>query len=307
MPEDRESALTLDQMREMREVSGVLYKKFTEAYRYFATHAFCFYEGEDGKYYNSRIEQYWGSNYIPLIAGNKKEVLRALRKITSDPLYRKVCVMFFVDRDYDESLSGTNKHLFETPCYSIENLYANEVTFDRILRAEFGITITDEDYQKCKDVYHQRSMEFNKVILPFNAVVKYQHVHAPDIRCQFSTVKTSLLANISINQVKKSTNHDATVGALVGKLAANNETLARFVCEFDNEADLSMVLRGKNQLDFLVTLITKLKEANSSGGFFTEKRKCVRINITDNRLGELSQYALTPSELTAFLLEHSPN
>ena len=74
MPEEKE--MTLEQMREKRGKSEVLYKKFTEFREYFETHAFCFYEGEDGKYYDSRIAQYWGPNFIPQFAGNKKEVAR---------------------------------------------------------------------------------------------------------------------------------------------------------------------------------------------------------------------------------------
>ena len=120
MSEDKE--MTLEQMRAKRGISEVLFKKFTEAHEYFETHAFCFYEGEDGKYYNARVARYWGSNVITQVAGKKKEVLKVMQKIQSDPLYTNVCTMFFIDRDYDESLANTNNDLFETPCYSIENL-----------------------------------------------------------------------------------------------------------------------------------------------------------------------------------------
>lgn len=37
--------------------------------------------------------------------------------------------MFFVDNDYDESLEGISPDLYETPCYSIENLYAQKEVF----------------------------------------------------------------------------------------------------------------------------------------------------------------------------------
>lgn len=307
MPTDRDNTLTLAEMREMREVSGVLYKKFTEAREYFGTHAFCFYEGEDGKYYNSRIEKYWGNNYIPLIAGNKKEVLRALRKITSDPLYDSVCVMFFVDRDFDAPLAGTNSHLFETPCYSIENLYAQESSLDKILRAEFGLNVTDSDFHKCKEVYLLRLGEFIQVIRQFNSIVKYQHIFAPEIQCRFSSIKTAHLAKVTLDGVTKAPRHDDTIRSLIERLSADRQVLAQLENDFDAETNLTMALRGKNQLDLLVTLVNKFKEANSAGGFFTEKRNCVHINITENRLGELSQYAVTPPELTEFLSAHRPN
>lgn len=94
MLDEREYRLTLEQMRANRSRSEVLFKKFTEAKDFFNSHAFCFFEGEDGKYYNSRIQKYWENNFIPLVAGSKKEVLKVMQKITSDPLYTDVCVMF---------------------------------------------------------------------------------------------------------------------------------------------------------------------------------------------------------------------
>ncbi len=41
-------------------------------------------------------------------------------------LYKDVCAMFFVDWDQDKSLSTENENVYETPYYSIENLYAQE-------------------------------------------------------------------------------------------------------------------------------------------------------------------------------------
>lgn len=206
MPTERE--LTLEQMREYRSVSEAVFIKFTEAREYFGTHAFCFYEGEDGKYYDPRVSKYWGEDFIPIVAGNKKEVLKAMRKIKADPLYADVCTMFFIDRDYDKSLADTNDDLFETPCYSIENLYAQEIVFRRILQSEFGLSNIDMDHQKCLSDYRLRLAEFNRIIAKFNAVVKYQHMFSPETKCQFSAVKTSHLAHVEIEQVSKSINHD---------------------------------------------------------------------------------------------------
>lgn len=304
MSEERE--MTLEEMREKRGVSEVLFKKFTEAREYFETHAFCFYEGEDGKYYDSRVAQYWGTDFIPIVAGRKTEVLRAMRKIQTDPLYADVCTMFFVDRDYDEPLANTNDDLFETPCYSIENLYAQESVFRRILQSEFGLNFLDSDHQKCLADYRLRLNEFNQIIAKFNAVVKYQHQYAPGIICQFSKVRTSHLAHIEITQVTKSLRHDEQINKLVSKLSADTEMLETLENEILSESSPHLVLRGKNQLDFLVSIIMKLKEQNASGGYFSRKLEKVYITLSENRLSELSQYAITPPELDIFLKKHRP-
>ena len=303
---ERDNDITIAEMREMREMSSVLYKKFSESREFFSTHAFCFYEGEDGKYYNSRIERYWGNSFIPMVAGNKKEVLKAMKKITSDPMYDDVCTMFFVDRDYDESLKGTNSHLFETPCYSIENLYAQESSLDKILRAEFGLNITDSDYHKCKDVYRLRLAEFNNIIMRFNAIVKYQHQYAPNICCRFSSIKTSHLARISIDHVSQAARHDEQISLLTEKLNVDVSMIDGIEAELRLESNLDNILRGKNQLDLFVGMIACFREANNQGVFFSQKLENVHINISVNRLSELSQYAITPPELNEFLSRHAP-
>lgn len=301
---ETEQELTVEQMRLKRTVSEVLFKKFTEARDRFATHTFCFYEGEDGKYYNSRIERYFGSNFMTFPAGNKREVLKIMEKIRSDPLYAKVCVMFFVDRDYDASLAGINADLFETPCYSVENLYAQETVLGRILQSEFGLNETDSDYQKCISDYQLRLKEFNHVILRFNAIVKYQHLFASQIKCQFSNIKTSCLANISMSGVTKSQKYDKQIKELETMLHVDRQRLETLEYELCSEEAPHLVLRGKNQLDYFVSFVMELKRLNTLGGYFSNKLTRVHINITVNRLSELSQYAITPPELDAFLRKH---
>ena len=306
MLDEREYRLTLEQMRANRSRSEVLFKKFTEAKDFFNSHAFCFFEGEDGKYYNSRIQKYWENNFIPLVAGSKKEVLKVMQKITSDPLYTDVCVMFFVDRDYDVPLAGTHKDLFETPCYSIENLYAQECVVERILQSEFGLNAIDPDYYKCISDYRSRLLEFNEIILKFNAIIKYQHQYAPNIMCQFSSIKTSHLAHISINKVTKATRHDEQINKLITLLHIDEAALNAIEDTLRLELQPEVVFRGKNQLDFLIFIIMEFKKMNASSAYFSTKLTNVHINLSDNRLAELSQYAITPPELDIFLFNHRP-
>lgn len=304
MSEEKE--MTLDQMREKRGISEVLFKKFTEANEYFKTHAFCFYEGEDGKYYNSRIAKFWGPNFIPQVAGKKKEVLKVMQKIQADPLYKDVCTMFFIDRDYDVSMANTNEDLFETPCYSIENFYAQECVFSRILQSEFGLSIIEPDYHKCIADFRLRLEEFNQIIIKFNAIVKYQHQYAPEVICQFSSVKTSHLVHVEIEQVTKAIKHDEQIAKFASQLNADSDILDEVENKLHLENNPCLVLRGKNQLDFLVAFVKQLKDLNSSGGYFSRKLNNVHINLSDNRLSELSQYAITPPELDTFLESHKP-
>ena len=241
-----------------------------------------------------------------MVAGKKKEVLKVMKMIKASSLYDHVCTMFFVDRDYDKSLKGTDRDLFETPCYSIENLYTQEAAFCKILQAEFGLSIIDADYRKCLDTYKARLSEFNQIIFRFNAIVKYQHQYQPDSICQFSSIRTSHLARISVDEVVRSNRHDSIIAKLLEQLHASPEELSRIEETLAQEPQPHLVLRGKNQLDFMVSLIKIFKDLNAQGDYFSSKLARVHINISENRLSELSQYAVTPPELTEFLKAHRP-
>lgn len=299
MSEENDSLL--ESMREHREDAVVAFKKFTENKNEHRDYAFCFYEGEDAKYYNSRIEMFFGQKYFVYKAGNKKEVLHIMEMIQSKPEYSEMCTMFFVDRDYDNSLQGQSDNLFETPCYSIENLYARKEAYERILKAEFGLNPIDEDYKKCIELYDKRLVEFNQIILEFNALVKYKHQRCPEQKCMFSNVKTNHLANITLESVKKSNNYSQTIDAIKGDLNVNEDDFRITSAELEGELKPEDVFRGKNQLDFFSEIIKKLRDVNNRGGFFSKKLDNVHINITNNRLSELSQYAITPDELRLFL------
>ena len=47
-----------------------------------------------------------------------------------------------------------------------------------------------------------------------------------------------------------------------------------------------------------------IKELNKCSKYFKTKHNNVHLNITDNRLSELSQYAITPVELQKFLADN---
>ena len=295
---------TAELMRNKRNSINAIFKKFTEARRLFGKYGFCFYEGEDAKYYQPRIHSVFGDRIIQYTMGNKKSVIQIMGRITNDTLYNNVSVMFFVDRDFDPSVAGTHKDLFETPCYSIENLYAQESVFSRIIQAEFGLNLTDTDYAKCLELYRDRLKEFNEIIVAFNAIVKYQHQFAPETICNFSGICTSHLVCVTLDCVCKGRRHDEKIEDLISQLNIPTESMRQIMQELRAEEHPNLYFRGKNQLDFMVEIIKILKEQNRAQLFFTEKHTNVNITLSKNRLSELSQYAVTPTELEEFIHYH---
>lgn len=300
-----EETLSLEQMRKERGTYESIYIQFVNSRKFHKMYAFCFYEGEDGKYYDSRIRQKFDDRFITYSVGNKKEVLKLLRRITSTDLYNNVCTMFFVDRDYDESIAKDYKDLFETPCYSIENLYVQQECLLKLLQSEFGINAIDSDCKKCLRDFESRETEFNNYILEFNSLAYLRRKKSDsNSNCSFGSIKTSHIVKIDVNKVEKSTKYDETINTIKNKLQFEECELEEARRELKEKGNFSLNFRGKNQLDFFVEFIRGLKRLNDTGGYFSHKYNNIHINLTTNRLSELCQYAITPSALNIFLERH---
>ncbi len=305
---DDNEVLEIEDMRQARESANSVFIKFTDNKEYFSTHAFCFFEGEDGKYYNSRIRSYFSSYFIPFAVGNKKEVLKLMNKIKSDNLYDKISKMFFIDRDYDLSMKSADEDLYETPCYSIENLYACESCFQQIIQSEFGLNISDNDYTKCIKDFRLRFSEFNEGMIEFNSLVLFRRMKSnSNSNFKFGSVKTNHLYVSKIDKIIKSEKYNKTISDIMNALSINNDDLEHCKQDLVTKGSYDVLFRGKNQLDFMISILNNLKELNNTTTYFESKLRCVKLNITSNRLSELSQYAITPSCLTTFLDNHRKN
>ncbi len=295
----------LTKMRESRESANVAVIEFGNKYWKYPNHIFCFYEGEDGKYYNQRIKAVVGDKIIPIKAGNKCNTLKAWRRINKDSTYDSINKMFFIDRDMDELPSDIDDDLYVTPCYSIENLYVSTESFASIIESEFSISKADDDYKKCIELFASLYEQFCELIVEFNALVLIRkNKHLGNGKVSLSGVKTTQLIKIGLSGVAKGGKYDSLISDLKEKLRVNDEEMQNAIETIQTKGNYDSCFRGKNQLDFLVALITLLKKANSEKTFFSEIRTCVSINLTNNRLSELSQYARTPDCLTDFLQKH---
>lgn len=299
-----ENGSLLEQMREGRRTYETVFLKFVNSGKYFCSFAFCFYEGEDGKYYDCRIRRFFGDKIITFPVGNKKEILKLLEKINADDFYKNTCMMFFVDSDYDENLLN-DENLFKTPCYSIENFYVHEKCLVKILQSEFGLSVIDKDFQKCLNDFNLRIKEFNENMLEFNSLVYLRRKKSnSNSNYRFGSVKTSHLVKIRVDKILKSEKYEEVINNIKKILDFNDDEISKTRDDLNTKGDFSLNFRGKNQLDFFVTFVKELKRLNEEGGYFSNKCTNVHIDITSNRLSELSQYAITPTILEDFLKKH---
>lgn len=295
----------VEEMRSSRYLRSAVFMEFTQRYKYFETHAFCFYEGEDGKYYDSRIEKKFKKTFT-FRAGNKKEVLKVFQLIKRDKQYSNVVCMFFIDKDFDDSIKDSYESLYETPCYSVENLYAQEKCLRAILRTEFSLNEDDDDFEKCISLFKSHQKKFNEYMTVFNAIMLVQKRKKKfEKTLCINDVKTVHLVEVTINDVRENCYHAKKISEMIEKLSSSKDELDNTINELSAMQECSLYFRGKNQLDFFVTIIDILKyEITNKSGFFSNDIRKPSINISNNRLSELSQYAITPSCLKDFIESH---
>jgi hypothetical protein len=303
--DDKKESL-IEEMRQGRTNYQSVYLKFIGDKNQHHSHVFCFYEGEDGKYYNQRIfSKFSVDNVVTYIVGNKKNILDILKRINSDEIYKDVCTMFFIDRDYDESNLNISENLFETPCYSIENLYSQRECLKKILLSEFSLNPYEKDFQKCIDDFEKREKEFYSIIMEFNSLLYLNNKKSNN--CQFSRIETNKIVDIDIESTLKLKNkekYQEAINKIKEELNAKDEEIQNSIEELIKKGNYSLNFRGKNQLDFFVEFLNKLKCLRKEGKYF-ETKYDVKLNITNNRLSELSQYAVTPPQLEKFLTEQN--
>lgn len=262
----------------------------------------CFFEGEDKKYYLSRIVQYTGYDYEHIVSyecSGKDGVIYNFNKIDKSDNN----TAFFIDRDFISS--GINDiHLYETPCYSIENFYTSVSAFRRLIYTEFDLNPADEDTSRvCKD-YELRLQEFHTIMLPLNAWLE----------CQRTASGNYQKINLGDFKIKKIVS-EVTIDSVKSRPSITVETFSQFFPEADTidsevlnrkigsyeHINQSMHFRGKFEFEFLQKIIESLVFKNKNNQYFTTKRKSVNLQVN---LSSISSYADTPDDLVQFLNTH---
>lgn len=293
----------LNNMRESRKIANAAFINFTDNYNFFENHVFCFYEGEDGKYYNQRIKSLLGNSIIPIKAKNKANTIKVWRKIKQDSEYDHVKKMFFIDRDMDDLPEDIDGDLYTTPCYSIENFYCNINCFKNIIESEFSINCTEGDYVKCTDLFESLLNSFCREMILFNALVLIRNKKRLNDRKVSLKINTRQVISITLDEVKQGDKYHV-ITELQKELAATKNEVNNAIEHLKNTGDFTNNFRGKNQLDFMVEFLKLLKIKKDDLSFFTIKRESITLNLSGNRLSELSQYASTPDCLNEFILNH---
>lgn len=302
--------MDVKEVRSSRTKGIVVFAKFCQDKKNHEDCIFCFFEGEDYKYYDSRIEKYTKYNFEKTInydCGGRKEVMKAYELISGKEEYANINKMFFIDRDFIP-IEEKNKDLYQTPCYSVENFYTSSSSFSRILNREFGVNTIDSDFNKCINDYIERQKEFHSCTRFLNAWLSCQRkkeIIEHQEKISLSNFKISkLFSEISIEKIQEKQPIDLE---LLNRFFLDSYDIEDEILKKENEffgEENQHLFRGKFEMEFLRKIIDSLKEKNKKETYFTSKRTCVNIDPNVNTLSTLSDYADTPDCLISFLENH---
>ena len=306
----------MDRVQKMQEQGSSYSVKFTEMTRIYAkdkSTLICIFEGKDEKYYANSLNTIKGQGrWSGINTGGRSAVLKLAETVNQHPTYNKVNYAGFIDRDYEDWFVNPNPNkIYVTPCYSIENLYVTESCFRQILSAEFNITEFNEnshEFPKCLNAFINRLDDFVNGVEVFNIWAKAHRIMKrddPETKgLNIGNVETKKIIKIDID--RSLLKYDTTDPSSVFKDILDFKLSADAIQEAANSfktVDRTRFFRGKQQIDFMCELLSKLKSDRNSKTpkFFSEKGK-VHLNISqDNAISELSQYADIPDCLKDFI------
>jgi len=292
--------------------------KFLELTRVQAKHPnaiVCIFEGEDEKYYGCRLSVSHGHDgWRGINTGGRSAVLELRDSIIKHPVYNKCKFLCFIDKDYEDWYANPDpERIYVTPCYSVENLYANETCLDGLLSAEFKVTDFNEfsaEHKVCIETFSKRMHEACQHLLEFNSWAKSRAIMARDkkvpIKIYLNDAHVGDLITLNLTSCEIKYNPD-DVSSVFKKLNNNMLDLPALI-----EARLTLSqgqpiydYRGKQQLQVFKEFIKSLQaDFTKPGNIIFSKKSKLKVDFENegiDLLSTLAQYAKTPDCLRVFL------
>lgn len=296
----------IQQLRESKEKATVAYQEFALSAKTYSNHLFCFFEGNDNPYYVPRIKNFTDAFY-PINCGGRDKVLKVHELISNQEVYDKYSKAFFIDRDFNSPRQNNREIIFETPCYSIENLYVNKSVFEQILIHDFQFSRNDTNFEVCISLFNDRFKEFNSSVSLFNSwyayLIEIRNQTGKQTGVQLDEKLPKGLVNISLQSVVSNYDFARIKQIFPESTEIDEEILNNKVSEFQN-CDSELIFRGKYQLEFLMTLLQLIINDSKSEQHYVKSKINYSFDSVLNHKRALTlfaNYASTPDSLNEFL------
>lgn len=281
------------------------FKKFTEKYHTKNTIVAIVEGDDDPKYYRSRLAAHLEKAIEFVRCGGKEKVKELYNFIRMKKGYNDAIFLAFVDRDYDNLLNVNE--IYETPCYSIENLYTSFNTLknyyeDTLKMNEDDIEIIEKLYKKLFEQYHQSIEELNVWIFAQRLYVK-DNPSKERVTLNDKSLTTFIDFNLNgISSKYRLEDLNRTMNFEVPEVYISK---AREIIETE-DWNRALRFRGKFEIKFLHLFVVEIqKHIINNGKELPEclpvtKRYKIKTSFSD-LMYELSTYAITPSCLKTYI------
>jgi hypothetical protein len=300
----------IDELRKSKNKPQVAFHEFALATGTRQNHLFCFFEGKDNAYYVPRIKRFT-NDYYPIKCGCKDAVLSVYTLIVNKSEYKKYKLGFFIDRDFDEPIGAKAPPIFETPCYSIENLYVSLYVFEDILTNEFHLSeITDKQlFDDLLNLYEMRQKEFHSSILLLNAwyscLIDKKNKEGIKIDVDFKNLTLNKFISINIHNVTQNYDLQSLNDKFPNAIEIDEATLNQKI-ELFKSVEQHKVFRGKYEMEFLLKIIKGiLLDSYKTKSIIKDK---IKFSFGDGStlnqeqlLNIFEAYAETPQTLTDYI------
>lgn len=274
---------------------------------------YCFTEGEDYKYYKSRVDAVTMKDSIFIDCKGREGVIKSIELIKSLPIYDSDLIIGFVDRDFFQVETPPN--VLMTDYYSIESYYCHEQSVKAILGLHYKLS---QDASLYKSTINQYNMLYNKFINQisfFSVWCYFQVINTQEEKRAFTYSRTNEFdifipkECIYLNKFNLFNYIDLSLESVSApKLQSENDIItinrkafgkAKLISDEKvvnylntlQKSELSLLIRGKFELQFLLEFLKlKIKDLN------TKNNKAISHNL-ENSLSLFSAYAKTSPNL----------
>jgi hypothetical protein len=303
--------MLIEELRKSKDKPQVAFQEFALSTGTHCKSLFCFFEGKDNAYYIPRIKRFT-NDYYPIMCGNKDAVLRVYTLIVDKPEYKQYKLGFFIDRDFNDSVGKKNPPIFETPCYSIENLYISLSVFREIITNTFHLSETNDKllFDTLLNLYEERQKEFHKAVLLFNAwyaclIEKKEKENLNITGAKLENKLPAGFVDINLLSVTQNYNLRKIKETFPNAVEIDKDTLKQKRSVFQS-IEQHKVFRGKYEMEFLLKILKAiLSDSYTKKSVIKEK---IQFAFGDGSalsqeqlLNVFSAYAETPQELLDYL------
>lgn len=262
----------------------------------------CLVEGFDVDYYYLRVKMKC-DNAEPFFVNckGKDGVLEAHYKISRRPEYRDGKFFYFVDKDFDELIS--NKDIYETPCYSIENLYTSREAVKNILSKVFKLEEAIVDsilgmYLELQKKYHM----FISYFMAWLILQKEKIKEKGEVKINLKDMKVTEIQRITLNDIKCNYDLEFLKRKFPDAYVLEDSEIQEKLSEISS-FNPQRFFRGKYEIEFLEKFISLILEnlgSRDEGKRMFGERKKITFHLY-NSLQQFSSYADTPECLVDYI------